>query len=354
MKKTSFLIFSFLLSGSLYAGKQSGGDDTVVVKMKNRQKVVIISDGKKEMKKLKSIPFDRIMRSIDSSMRNLDSSIGIRDLKIMGKELDFLDIDTADKNGIRIDRVVEITTDGDEKEKEVRIRIHSDGKKDVEKSITIKKDSKPQNDFLKRWNDDNDLFEIDLGFNNYLENGELPGDAGANYGLLPFNSNIVNLRWMKGFLGNPEKNRLTASAGLEFSWNNYKYDQNVIIMKDAQSVAFIPFGPDQNKIKSKLTISWLNVPLMLHYRAKNSSFHMGMGGFAGYRLGSHSKTKFSEDGVIKKEKDYSNFYLNSLQYGLRFQVGFYDVDFFASYNLNNLFAKDKGPVLTPVSFGITL
>lgn len=41
------------------------------------------------------------------------------------------------------------------------------------------------------------------------------------------------------------------------------------------------------------------------------------------------------------------------QYGARLQLGFYDIDFFAQYNFNSLFAKNKGPALTPFSFGFT-
>ena len=159
---------------------------------------------------------------------------------------------------------------------------------------------------------------------------------------------------MERVLGKAGKTRLSASIGLEFSWNNYKFSENVVIGKDSASVTFDPFAASQKKIKSKLTVSWLNVPFMVHYNAKKSSFHMALGGFAGYRLGSHSKTKFTDDGVMKKEKEFTNFYLNSLQYGLRFQFGFYDVDFFAAYNLNSLFSSGRGPALTPVSFGITL
>jgi hypothetical protein len=202
--------------------------------------------------------------------------------------------------------------------------------------------------------EDDDLFEIDLGWNNYLEDGQLPGDKNLAYGLTPFNSNVVTLRYAKKIFGKDPKALFSLRTGFEFSWNNYKYDNNVIIRKGSEGAVFDPFPADQKKIKSKLTASWLNVPLMLHYRSPKSTFHAAVGGFAGYRLRSHSKIKYSKDGVEKKDKEYTNFYLNSFQYGLRVQVGFYNVDLFATYNLNTLFTKGKGPELTPIAFGFTL
>ena len=348
MKKL-ILSYSAVLLGicSLAAAQPSAGD-TIIVKLKNKNKIIILTDKDNDFESLKKLRFDKIMRRVDSSLSSLDSlferDIEIRDghkkevrignqVRILESEKEMDDDDDAENKMVKI-----IVKDGDT----VRTEIYRNKRKE-----------KPEFHFFNFSDEEEGIFELDLGFNNYLEKGKLPSDNGASYGLQPFNSNIVNLRLMKRMGRNPGKTRFSGSAGLEFSWNNYKFDQNVIIGKDSASVRFDPFPAGQKKIKSKLTVAWINVPLMLHYHALKSSFHMAIGGFVGYRLGSHNKTKFTEDGVIKKEKEYTNFYLNSLQYGMRFQIGFYDVDFFASYNLNSLFSKGRGPQLTPLSFGVT-
>ena len=358
MKNSLFILALVSFCRLASAGISGPGGDTVVVKMKNKNKVIILTEKNKDLGSLKNLQFDKIMMKVDSSL-NLDSLMNLR------VNVDIEDSDTivenlpGGKKKMVINKVRVLgAREGMENEekgerKMVRIMV-KDGDTVRTEIVTKTTDGKPKVKFFKNTAPDDDMIEVDLGFNNYLQNGSLPADKGAIYGLSPFNSNIVNLRWMKRVAGEPGKTRFSASMGLELSWHNYKFDQNAIIGKDSASVVFTPFAANQKKIKSKLTISWLNVPLMLHYHAKKSSLHLALGGFAGYRLGSHSKTKFTEDGVMKKEKEYTNFYLNSLQYGLRFQVGFYDVDFFAAYHLNELFSSGKGPKLTPVSFGITL
>lgn len=355
--KNVALSFAFLVSTlSAFAGGPGG--DTVVVKMKNKNKVIFITEKNKDLKSLKDLNMENIMIQVDSSLSkmNLDSMINLK------VEADF---DFSGGDGIRVlkgnsgekkivvSKRFQVEDDGEGKDDDKTFMVVQNGDTIIKRVIRKQVGKGPKVDFFKQ-DFDTEIFELDFGFNNYLQNGKFPGDDNQKYGLSPFNSNIVSLRFMERVLGKAGKTRISASIGLELSWNNYKFSENVVIGKDSASVTFDSFAASQKKIKSKLTVSWLNVPFMVHYNAKKSSFHMALGGFAGYRLGSHSKTKFTDDGVMKKEKEFTNFYLNSLQYGLRFQLGFYDVDFFAAYNLNSLFSSGRGPALTPVSFGITL
>jgi hypothetical protein len=352
MKKEVIFCLALLLSiGKIYAWKNHHPGDTIIVKMKNKNKVMILSDNEKDRIRLKEIPFMDIMQRVDSTIKRMDSVMNIKlEVDVNDGDMDLSGLSA--KPNVRIIRKFRKSDQSIGQDEDVEIMVLNDDT--VKKQIFRKREVQKQKiRFFSGDGFDSDLFEMDLGFNNYLEKGKLPADAAADYGLSPFNSNIVNLRWMKKIIGKKDA-RFCATIGLEFSWNNYKFDQNAIINKDSTGVIFAPFQADQKKIKSKLSVSWLNVPLMFHYHSKKSSFHLAAGAFAGYRLGSHSKTKYSEDGAIRKEKNYTNFYLNSLQYGLRFQLGFYDVDFFATYQLNELFSKGKGPALIPFSFGITI
>jgi hypothetical protein len=370
--KNVALSFAFLVS-TLSAFAAGPGGDTVVVKMKNKNKVILITEKNKDLKSLKDLNMENIMIQIDSSLSqmNMDSMIQMKVEKDMGDMIMIEKGDDGEKKIVvtkRIEKgaggekkmvvskrlqVEDVEDDGDDKDDDKTFMVVQNGDTIIKRVIRKQIVKGPKVDFFKQ-DFDTEIFELDFGFNNYLQNGKFPGDDNQKYGLSPFNSNIVNLRFMERVLGKAGKTRLSASVGLEFSWNNYKFSENVVIGKDSASVTFDPFAASQKKIKSKLTVSWINVPFMVHYNSKKSSFHMALGGFAGYRLGSHSKTKFTDDGVTKKEKEFTNFYLNSLQYGLRFQFGFYDVDFFAAYNLNSLFSSGRGPALTPISFGITL
>lgn len=85
----------------------------------------------------------------------------------------------------------------------------------------------------------------------------------------------------------------------------------------------------------------------------SSSFRIGLGPYAGYRIGSYSKRTYKNNGELHREHNSDNFYLNNFRYGVRLQVGFRDVDLFFNYDLNNLFVDSKGPKLNAFSFGLT-
>ena len=87
-------------------------------------------------------------------------------------------------------------------------------------------------------------------------------------------------------------------------------------------------------------------------RSKKQGFRFGVGGYAGYRLGSRSKFVFKDGGNKEKDINRNNFYLSNFRYGIRAQMGYKGVDFFANYDLNKVFAQDKGPDLNAISFGI--
>ena len=342
-----FIVFNILFANLLAIGtiKSKAAilnepfGDTVVVKLKNKNKVIVITAESKNLKSFLDVNLNQIIADIDSNFKrdSLAANGGEMELGLFKRD-----------STLKIRIIRDGNTNRNSYKAVLEIR---------EKDDTIRKIWN-----LSAWNGDShkmknridDIFEIDLGWNNYLESGKLPSDDNKAYGLEPLWSNVVSLRAMKNFYWSKEKPRFSTSVGIEVSWNNYKFENSVIITKGSESVSFDPFLAEQRKIKSKLTISWLNVPVMMQYRARNSSFHFAAGGFAGYRLGSHSKTKFDENGSAKKDHVYTNFYLNSLQYGARVQVGFYGVDFFGQYNLNELFSKNKGPALTPISFGFTL
>jgi hypothetical protein len=315
--------------------------DTVVVKLKNKNKILVITNESRNLKSFRTVNLNQIIADIDSTFRrdSLLTSGGEMEINLFQKDSTLRIKILSERDNIRNSyKAIIALRDGNTD------TIYRD----------IKMYTSNNNSYKRRRNKIDDLFEIDLGWNNFLENGQLPSDDNKSYGLSPVFSNVFTIRGLKRLYFSKTDKRFSTSLGLEVSWNNYKFDNDVVITKNAESVSFEPFPSGQKKIKSKLTVSWLNVPLMFHYSAKHSSFHLAAGGFAGYRLGSHSKTKYSVDGSEKKDHVYTNFFLNSFQYGGRVQVGFYDVDFFVQYNLNQLFTKNKGPALTPFSFGFTL
>ena len=62
--------------------------------------------------------------------------------------------------------------------------------------------------------------------------------------------------------------------------------------------------------------------------------------------------------VKSKRTKKGNYYLENFRYGVRAQVGYKGLDLFAMYDLNNVFAGDRGPAgsngMNAITVGITL
>jgi hypothetical protein len=208
-------------------------------------------------------------------------------------------------------------------------------------------------------------FNFDFGTNNYLEDGDFPDANGAQHAVRPWGS------WYIG-LNSVQHTRITNKFYIEWavgaSWYNFKFqDDATIIIKDFNDVKGVSFDHDERDvsfIKSKLSASYINVSMVpvfdfggYHRKARfwdsnSSAFRFGVGPYAGYRIASHTKLVYKEDGNREKDKDSDNFYLNNFRYGVRVQLGIRSTDFFFNYDLNELLVTNKGPKLNAFSFGV--
>ncbi len=196
------------------------------------------------------------------------------------------------------------------------------------------------------------FFNIELGMNNYLENGSTPS-SNAAYNVRPWGSWYVAL-------GSVNKFNLSRSFGLEaginVSWYNFKFqDDDTYVIRGDEGVEFInnPENLDASFKKSKLTVAYINASLVpvFNFGKGSNGFRAGLGMYAGYRIGSYMKVKYN-DGDGHKKKNHDPFYLNDFRYGIRLQTGYRGTDLFFNYDLNELFRDNRGPSLNAFSFGI--
>jgi len=141
--------------------------------------------------------------------------------------------------------------------------------------------------------------------------------------------------------------------GLSFDFNHYSFQNKVTYRTDSIESFYI--DPTANIEKSRLFISRMTLPLMLHFETNpvklSRSFHFGIGGYASVRLGSNLLLRGSSR---YKERISDNFGLNDFTFGLRAEAGFGPVNLYATYSLNNLFKTGQGPNLTPFSVGFSV
>jgi hypothetical protein len=205
--------------------------------------------------------------------------------------------------------------------------------------------------FKGHWN----AFQI--GINSYLsadKTTSLP--ASMDYMDLNTNKSInVNINmFQQSFALVGRSFGVISGLGLEFT--NYVFDgNNTIIKNDAGIIVpdIKPFKLD----KSKLTTSYLTVPLLLEFQfpgeRRSNRLYINGGVVGGVKLGSRTKIKYKENGDKQDEKDRNDFNLNSLRYGFTGKIGIKHLSIYGTYYPVMLFEKNKGPELYPFMVGFS-
>ncbi|NVN95277.1 MAG: DUF2807 domain-containing protein [Bacteroidetes bacterium] len=227
--------------------------------------------------------------------------------------------------------------------------VGDDGKVKIEK----KDKNKPYvHHFKGHWSG------FELGFNGYVNKDfgtALPAkydflklndvkSIGVNLNVFELNANIIN-------------NRFGVVSGIGLQWNNYRFDDNVVLVPDSSTIYGYHNTAINSYIKSKLVESWVRVPLFLEYQTakkRSKQFYIAVGGVFAYKIGSHSKQVNFEGGDRNKPKVYNDFYLNPIKLDAEVRVGWGPVKLFASYSLTQMFKENKGPELYPYTVGVTL
>lgn len=221
-------------------------------------------------------------------------------------------------------------------------------------------DEEDDDRYRKPWHTEQS-FNMDLGTNNFLEDGKFPNSSNAAYSVRPWGS------WYVG-LSSIQRTRLGNNTFLEWGlgmhWYTFKFEKdNIIIQKDDNGIQFLEDNTRDYR-KSKLSASYIHASIVPVIDFSNSSdksrmwdndshaFRFGIGPYIAYRVGSHSKVVYEEDGDKEKDKNTDSFYLNSFRYGARLQIGYRSTDLFFNYDLNELFTAGKAPKLNAFSFGV--
>jgi len=200
---------------------------------------------------------------------------------------------------------------------------------------------------------------IELGLNNFMDaDYSISRDQSIDYMDLhtgkSWNFNLNIFQYDLGF--GTDRVGFVTGLGLEFS--NYRFDGNNNIQKAEETNYIIEQDYAQSLEKSKLSTTYLTVPLLLEGQlfggSDNERMHITAGVIAGLKIGSSTKIVYREDGKKQKDKVRDDFNLSPFRYGLTARVGIDDLSIYANYYLTSLFEKDKGPELYPVAAGLVL
>lgn len=310
--------------------------DTIIVEFGTSGKIVLVVDNKEDFERLKKMNINQIISELD--------------LQIDEKTGELVVVEVSGKNGSR--EIVKVTEDWNKTEVSVAgIRILVDETSPntrVKVETGVKKKSDPP---FRTY------FGLDLGLNNYLDNnGQFPkstqpyavrGWGSWNVGLNFFASQRIS----KGF---------RFDLGMGVQWYNFKFEnRDFQAVRGEDAIEFIQRN-DVAGFKSKISASYLTTMglFKLDFGRMNDQGRRGirlaLGPYAGYRLGGTSKYVYRplDGGGRRKEHLNTGIFLNNFRYGIRGEVGFGRVNFFTTYDFNQLFQAGKGPELNPITFGI--
>ncbi len=121
---------------------------------------------------------------------------------------------------------------------------------------------------------------------------------------------------------------------------------NTILQQAARTV-YAPADTVSGIQKSMAIMNYIDVPLEVRFSTNpydpSRSFKVSIGGRVGYLIGAHTKLKYEKNGETRLLKDNQNYNLNPFRYSATLRIGIGNFNWFAHYNLNTLFEKDKGP-----------
>jgi hypothetical protein len=111
---------------------------------------------------------------------------------------------------------------------------------------------------------------------------------------------------------------------------------------------------------NKMTAIYADIPIEFRFRTKNNGFKVGLGFKGGILVTSYTKYNGTEywntlitDNKVKV-KNYKVPNIEKFRYGATLRIGWRWVTAFAFYQISDLFKKDLGPEMYPISVGITI
>lgn len=196
---------------------------------------------------------------------------------------------------------------------------------------------------------------VEFGFNNYLSadhNMALPDEV---YYMSVHSGKSGNFNINFGQLSLGITRHFGIVTGLGLNINNYKFEGNNNIIKGPTGIIEPYFPADGSTLaKSKLTTSFINVPLLLELQipaGNKDHLNLAAGGIVAAKVGSHSKVVY--EGSRQKVKDNSDFSLNMLRYGATVRAGYSNLQLYGTYYFTPLFKTGKGPELYPFEVGVS-
>ncbi len=316
------------------AGSNSISADTVIIELEGGSKIVIYTETKADLKALEDYDFNKMIEDLNKSVGTSGTNY----------------IELTDENGDKYKREAKIVY-RDERRYDERTRD-----RDWDRDDRDRERERRRRRYYRRTRN---VWNVELGTNNWLEDGNFPNDQDELYAVQPWGSWYLALNSnYRTYIGGP----LLLQWGFGISTSQFRFeDSDVRVRKANDAVEFYTVDPEINAVRSKLRMSHLNftmVPTLVFGdddggpRYHRRAVRIGVGGYVGYRLGGSAKFVFDDNGDKEKDVERDDFFLTNLRYGVRAQFGYKAFDAFINYDLNEVFSDSRDPKLNAFTFGV--
>ncbi len=139
------------------------------------------------------------------------------------------------------------------------------------------------------------------------------------------------------------------AAGVGYSFENVQNNGHFLYTTNGTQTFLYPL---QSAYKfNRLSTQWFEIPIELRLRAKgNGPLRLYLGAKAGINVVNYYQ--FIDNDTKLREYNINN--INWYRYGVYARLGYAKFNLYASYSLSELFEDQHGPVLSPVSVGLSL
>lgn len=217
-----------------------------------------------------------------------------------------------------------------------------------------KKDDKPRK-YDKRTSSD---MVFAFGLNNAIIEGNNLDNSPYKIG----GSRFFEIGWAWKTRVFKNSNWMRFKYGYSFQINGLKPKDNMYFVQNGNETSLEEFQYNLNK--SKLTITNLVFPVHFEFGpskridrddyfrySTNNKFKIGVGGYAGFNIGTRQKLKYTANGEKIKDKIKRNYNATSLVYGLSGYVAIDDVALYIKYDLSPIF-KNQTIKQNNISIGL--
>lgn len=314
-----------------------------------------------------SIAFEKIEYKIEV-LENLKKTIQEQEREFLKKEVEFIN-QRLDKGEISAEEAEQLKAEAAKKralnienrmaivENKIALlkRNETDYNDDLDESVSfgislgkftginINSNNKPKR-YDKRTTSD---LVFAIGFNNAIGDGQKIGD---NYTFLT--SGFVELGWAWKTRVFKDNNAVRLKYGFSFQWNKLSPKDDRYFVQDGNTTTLEVFPSELKESEFRIT----NLVFPVHFEFGPSTkierknyyrystkrhLKIGIGGYAGFNIGTQQKLRFEENGDRVKQKIRRNYNATPFVYGLSGYIGYGTLGLYVKYDLNPMFENQS-------------